>query len=136
MTNYLEVKTNAPRRRGNKKDGGTGQPRSRDWAAFREQTLTDLGFTEETTSSYSYTWPGVPNCPVWQIAPGRIGLVARWQDEEVLFPYGLRPAEIKRRLDDEILANFRREAETAEVETDWAEWGAEGLADDFMAEVV
>jgi len=136
MTNYLAV--SASGKRGfNKKDGATGRRRRKsiDWA--------DYGFTFiDLPSKWSYTWNG--DFPVFRIAPSitsdyRQGIVARFKDGdiEIFFQYGTHPSEIKERLDDEILAIMRHDAEIVEAELDWEAWQVEGLAidiDEFMVE--
>lgn len=101
MTNRNLAKSNSPRPF-NKKDGN-GPRRDYTYNA----RLEALNFTRAGWNKHSYTWPG--EFPTFTLAPGVIegeaGLVARCPkaDKEILFVYGAAPADIKARLDDEIL---------------------------------
>lgn len=67
---------------------------------------------------WTYTWRG--NFPVFEVTPGHLGagtgLVARYlkADIEILFAYETPPGDIATRLDDEILALMRHDAEIAD----------------------
>lgn len=114
MTNYKLAISNTNRPY-NKKDG---RPRPRSQAAQYEAQ----GFKRTDWNRWEYTWKG--NFPVFQMAPGilgdKAGLIAKFsEDIKIHFPYGTPPADIKARLDDEILAIMQHDAEIAEQPLAW-----------------
>lgn len=117
----------------NKKDGATGRGRRKDNSAEFEA----LGFIEIDWNKWSYTWEG--DFPVFRLVPGTVDFMPGWVAiyNERQIPIGqAQPEAIKARLDEEILAITRHDAEIIEAELDWDEMEAEGLAidvDDFMA---
>lgn len=98
----------------NKKDGNGPLVRQRDYNA----RLEAAGFTRTDWNKWSYSWHG--DFPVFKLAPGivddKVGLVAQCSqaDKTILFSYGTFPADIKVRLDDEILEIVRLQADIAD----------------------
>jgi hypothetical protein len=97
--------------------------------AQRESAIAEFeaaGFTW-TPGPWTYTWPG--NFPVFRLAPGILvddtgphaGLIARYSpaDIEILFPYGTPPTDMAARLNDEILAVMRHDADVDCPSLDW-----------------
>lgn len=114
MTAFSKVCKGKVSRRANKKDGNGPLNRQRDYNA----RLEALGFTRTDWNGWSYSWQG--EFPTFTLAPGivddKAGLVAQCNqaDKAILFPYGTFPADIKARLDDEILAIMRLQADAAD----------------------
>lgn len=119
MTNSKQVRNNK-KRGGNRKDGH--RPDRRQTKARRqaiENQWTAAGFKMTDWNKWTYTWPG--ESPVFRLTPGILiddrgthaGLIARYAsaDKKILFVYGTDPASIKARLDDEILAIMRLQAD-------------------------
>lgn len=114
MTAFSKVCKGKVSRRANKKDDNGPLARQRDYNA----RLVEAGFTRSGWNKWSYTWSG--NFPVFALAPGivdgKAGLVAQCSqaDKTILFSYGTFPADIKARLDDEILTIMRLQADAAD----------------------
>ncbi|KKN15651.1 hypothetical protein LCGC14_0983870 [marine sediment metagenome] len=102
MTAFNARKSNRTPKGRNKKDGNGPLARQRDY----NKRLEALGFTRTGWNKWSYSWQG--DFPTFTLAPGGLlngetGLIAKFEEIEILFPYGTKPADIKDRLDDEIL---------------------------------
>ncbi len=119
MTNYRKAITGASRPY-NQKDGVVARPRS------QARIYEALGFAQTDWNKWSYTWEG--NFPIFALAPGilsdKAGLIATFSPEiRIHFPYSTDPADIKARLDDEILAIMRHDAEIdTPLELEWIEF--------------
>jgi hypothetical protein len=109
MTNFKQAPRN--KSRGNNiKDGGSRPRRNRS----NDDQFEDLGFKRIDWNKWSYTWPG--NFPVFRLVPGWTcfghGWIAIHDESDHRIPLGpAKPTEIKTRLDDEILAIMRYDAE-------------------------
>ncbi len=106
MTNFKLATCNKDRPF-NQKDG-VARSRSQD------DQYEAAGFKPIDWNKWTYTWEG--NLPTFHLSPGiledKAGLVATFSPEiKIYFPYGTPPADIKARLDDEILAIMRHDAE-------------------------
>jgi hypothetical protein len=122
MTNFKQAPGN--KKRGtNRVDGHC--PDRRRTKAQRQAAIEEFeaaGFTW-TPGPWRYTWQG--EFPVFILAPGiidnRAGLVARCApaDKEILFPYGMPATAIAARLNDEILAIMRHDADIDDAQLDW-----------------
>jgi hypothetical protein len=122
MTAYSQIANRRKRRNFNKKDGDRRPPRL---------DFESHGFERIDWNAYDYTWAG--DFPVFRLSPGatlngrKLGLIARCEGIEILFPYGAEPAFIKSRLDDEILQIMRHDAELVEAEFDIDQYMADEL---------
>ncbi|MHC4687418.1 MAG: hypothetical protein ACYTEW_24385 [Planctomycetota bacterium] len=115
----------------NKKDGATGRRRRRNFDAWAEAGFV---WVPGTPATYTFTWDG--DFPVIGLSPGIVvdeegahaGMVAHYPeaDIEIVFPYGTPPTDIAARLNDEILAIMRHDAELIESPLDWVD------VDDWM----
>jgi hypothetical protein len=101
VTNFQKAISNASRPY-NKKDGVARPPSLGD-------QYEDQGFKQIDWNRWEYTWQG-GDFPVFQVGPGilddKAGVIAKFGDTiniNIHFPYGTDPADIKARLDDEIL---------------------------------
>jgi len=112
MTAFNARKSNRTPKGRNKKDGNGQVARQRDYKGLLEA----LGFTRIDWNKWAYTWAG--DFPVFTMRPsginGKTGFIARFQGIEILFSYGIPPADIKVRLDDEILAIMRLQNNAAD----------------------
>ena len=113
MTAFNARKSNRTPKGRNKKDGNGQVARQRDY----NKRLEALGFTRTGWNKWSYSWQG--DFPTFTLAPGGLlngetGLIAKFEEIEILFPYGTTPAFIKARLDDEILGIMRLQADAAD----------------------
>jgi hypothetical protein len=144
MTNYKQVKGNK-KRGGNRKDGNRPD---------RRQTKAQRKADEDAflAAGFGYQWiRGAPRLtytcqgefPVFEVCPGittddtgtHAGLVAKHAQsgKEILFDYGTSPAIIAARLDGEILAIMRHDADVDGPPIDWVSAGEWVDIDQFMA---
>lgn len=136
MTNFKQVSKNG-RRAGNMKDGH--RPDRRQTRAHRqsdEDQWVAAGFffrwLRDAPPRLTYSWTG--EFPLFEVVPDivtddtgtRAGLIARYTpaNVKIFFPYGTAPADIAARLNDEILAIMRHDAEIddqplANEDDDW-----------------
>lgn len=119
MTNFKQVQSNG-RRGENMKDGRRPdrRPTKKQRQATEDQWFA-AGFEYRwirNAPRLTYTWSG--DFPVFEVIPGIIGisagLIARYAPIEIFFPYETDPADIAARLNDEILAIMRHDAEIAD----------------------
>jgi hypothetical protein len=112
MTNFNQAPGN--KSRGNNiKDGGSRPRRNRS----NDDQFEALGFKRIDWNKWSYTWKG--DFPVFRLVPGWVsfeyGWIAICDRSGLQIPIGQAgPIEIKTRLDDEILAIMRYDAEIAD----------------------
>lgn len=113
MTNYKQARTNG-KRGANIKDGNGPLVRQRDYNV----RLEAAGFIRTDWNQWSYSWDG--DFPTFILTPGivddKAGLVAQCNqaDKAILFSYGTLPADIKARLEEEILEIMRLQADAAD----------------------
>jgi hypothetical protein len=118
MTAFSKVCKGEVSDQANKKDGNGSLARQRDYNVILEA----LDFIRIGWNKWSFTWGG--DFPIFTLAPGTFtddtgthaGLIARYSlaDIEILFPYGTSPADIKTRLNDEILEIMRLQTDAAD----------------------
>lgn len=120
MTNVKQARNNG-KRGGNRKDGGHFNRRLN-----QNKEFYALGFTRNDWNKWNYTWSG--EFPIFLLSPGTIvtdggpksGLIAHYEPagKEIYFPYGSSPADIAARLDNEIFAIMRHDAEIDDAPLD------------------
>ncbi len=138
MTNSRQARNNG-KRGGNRKDGQRfGRHQTKVQRNAAETQWLAAGFSRKwirNAPRLIYTWDHPDGIfPVFEITPGIItdnngtytGMVARYPnpDKEILFTYGTPPADIAARLDDEIFAIMRHDAEIDDAPFDREPTGA------------
>jgi hypothetical protein len=144
MTNYKQAK-NCRKRGGNIKDGHGGRRQTKKQQQKDEKQWLDAGFAYRwirNAPRLVYTWQQ-GEFPVFEVCPGivtddtgtRAGLVAKHEQsgKEILFAYGTSPAIIAARLNGEILAIMRHDADIDGPAIDWEPVGEWIDIDQFMA---
>lgn len=147
MTNFRQARSSG-KRGGNNKDGHRSDRRQtkKQTQAAEDQWLV-AGFELVDWNKWTYTWDHPDGkIPVFKVAPGTVsndtgthaGLVAQYALGVLswwtcLFPYGTPPADIAARLNDEILAIMRHDADVDGPPLDWKPAGEWIDVDAWMA---